>query len=434
MADYDIVILGAGSGGLGAAITASRAGKRVLLVEKFSRIGGTAAWAGVNCWEPGVCSSDLPHEIYNRLTKIHNAVGVYTFGRHCCKPVEGEPVFPGGESLIDPTKNYEDSLLGHANSDAEDVWKYRIANWHGVQFEPEAYGKVVQEMLDETGNCEILCDTEFMAVEHSAGSIKSVTLNSGQKITADYFIDSTGDICLARKAGCEVTVGLEASDVYGEPSAPPQHEKIVNGATHVYRITPKDTSGIDAIDSDIPETCWWSERFPVACFNQYPCGDYNVNMLPTISGLQAMKLSSDELLKETVRRIKAHWRNVQTTFEEFRNYRLKMIFPMVGIRETYRLVGRYVLTQHDLLAGLSSHKHDDIIAIADHAMDTHGYGGCNELDEPYGIPLRCLRPKEFNNLFVACRGASFSALGASSSRLSRTMMSLGEAAAKAALK
>lgn len=47
------------------------------------------------------------------------------------------------------------------------------------------------------------------------------------------------------------------------------------------------------------------------------------------------------------------------------------------------------------------------------------------------MPYRCLIPKGFTNLLVACRGASFSSIGASSCRLSRTMMTLGEAAGTA---
>jgi hypothetical protein len=50
------------------------------------------------------------------------------------------------------------------------------------------------------------------------------------------------------------------------------------------------------------------------------------------------------------------------------------------------------------------------------------------LREPYGVPYRCLLPKGINNLLVACRGASFSSIAASSCRLSRTMMALGHAA------
>ena len=61
-----------------------------------------------------------------------------------------------------------------------------------------------------------------------------------------------------------------------------------------------------------------------------------------------------------------------------------------------------------------------------------GTRGCWELHEPYEVPLRCLIVKGFANLMVASRVASFSSLGASSCRLSRTMMTLGQAAGTAA--
>jgi hypothetical protein len=68
-------------------------------------------------------------------------------------------------------------------------------------------------------------------------------------------------------------------------------------------------------------------------------------------------------------------------------------------------------------------------------MDTHGghARGISDLPEPYGIPYRCLIPKGQRNLLVACRAASFSSLAASSCRLSRTMMQLGQAAGTAAV-
>jgi hypothetical protein len=96
------------------------------------------------------------------------------------------------------------------------------------------------------------------------------------------------------------------------------------------------------------------------------------------------------------------------------------------------VVGECVLTERDLLAGLSGQEHADIIAIADHAVDLHGEGGgARELTEPYGVPFGCLVPRNTQNLLVASRASSFSSIAASSCRLSRTMMQLGQAAGTA---
>jgi hypothetical protein len=76
----------------------------------------------------------------------------------------------------------------------------------------------------------------------------------------------------------------------------------------------------------------------------------------------------------------------------------------------------------------------DIVTVADHALDRHGEGGgCPEVSEPYGVPFRCLVPKGWHNLLVAGRAAGFSSIAASSCRLTRTMMQLGQAAGTAAV-
>jgi len=92
-----------------------------------------------------------------------------------------------------------------------------------------------------------------------------------------------------------------------------------------------------------------------------------------------------------------------------------------------------VLTQNDLDAGISGQKHDDIICLADHPCDTHGghNKGMRPLREPYGVPFRCLVPRGMKNLLITCRASSFSSIAASSCRLSRTMMQLGQAAGTA---
>ena len=70
----DICVVGGGSGGIGAALAAARAGAQVILVEKQARLGGTSTLAYVNSWEPGPGCS-FAREIYDRLTKIPKALG-----------------------------------------------------------------------------------------------------------------------------------------------------------------------------------------------------------------------------------------------------------------------------------------------------------------------------------------------------------------------
>ncbi len=436
---FDLVVVGAGSGGFGAALAAAREGSRVLLIEKSDSLGGNAARGGVNNWEPGVGGTGIPFDLYKRLKRIPQAIGVYKFGRHFAwQRADEDPKFPGGELLIDPDRRYLDTLRRFGAPALAEAEAFRREHWHGVPFEPQAYASAMEHMLAETGRCTVWKNTAFADAQTGVGRIHSLATSDGRSVTAEFFIDATANIHLARHLGCGTSLGQEPRSLYDEPSAPRAPTDKLNGTTLIYRVSRlgKAAPAVDKLPEGIPAACWWSESFPIAAFTQYPNGDFNVNALPVMAGREAHELGFDRAYAECLRRIHAHWHHVQTVFSEFKAYHLTWIAPGLGMREGPRLVGRYVLTEHDLLNGLSKQTHDDLIAIADHARDTHGAdtgrAGTGELREPYGIPYRCLLPVEFDNLAVACRGASFSSMAASSCRLSRTMMQLGQAAGTAA--
>ncbi|HEO69938.1 MAG TPA: FAD-dependent oxidoreductase, partial [Candidatus Hydrogenedentes bacterium] len=71
---FDVVVVGAGSAGIGAALAASKQDLRVLLLEKTEHIGGNAVSSGVSMWEAGVGGTGIPFDIYKRLKTIPEAV------------------------------------------------------------------------------------------------------------------------------------------------------------------------------------------------------------------------------------------------------------------------------------------------------------------------------------------------------------------------
>ncbi|MEZ5415059.1 MAG: FAD-dependent oxidoreductase [Opitutaceae bacterium] len=429
---FDLVVIGAGSGGFGAAFAAARLGVKTLLLEKSDWLGGNATRCGVNTWETGVGGTGVPFDLYKRLKKIPQAVGIYTINRHICwaDPADG-PGFPGAELLIDPTKRYLDTLRQFGAPEDYGERVFRQTHWHGVPFEPAIYAAEMERMLAETGCCTVWRETAFTHVDVSDRRIRRLTLSNGETVTADFFIDATADILVAQAAGCATSLGREPRSLYDEPSAPREPTNQLNGATLIYRVTPTDRPGIEPLPDDIPQKCWWNDRFPGASCNQYPNGDFNINSLPTMPGREVVELGYKAAYAECLRRIKAHWHHTQTVFPEFQAYRMTWVAPGLGVREGPRLLGRHVLTEHDLDAGLTGQTHEDIITIADHCKDTHGadvHHRDRNLKQPYGVPFRCLLPREIDNLAVACRGASLSSIAASSCRLSRTMMQLGQAA------
>lgn len=422
---YDLVVIGAGSGGMGASIAAAQLGLRVCLLESSPDLGGNANRGGVNCWEPGTGGTGLPFEIYKRLKRIPQSVGIYTFGRH----QRDHPGFPGGEAKLDPTKRYADSLRRFTFPGEN-----RVEIQHGVPFEPVAYSRVLSDMLAETGNVAILLNSAVKEVEVDGRKISGLRLANDSVVRGAAYVDATASISVARLAGCDVAIGRESRETYGETGAPVEADDQINAVTQIYRVDPHyGAPAIEPLSDDISEACWWNEKFPSAVFNEYPGGGLNVNMLPTMEGREYLRLGCEAAKVECARRIRAHWHWVQSVLPEMQDYQMTWCAPALGVREGHRLIGRYILTQTDLDATLREQTHDDVICIADHAKDVHGEAHVSkELTFPYGVPYRCLLPKEFDNLLVACRGASFSSIAASSCRLSRTIMQLGQAAGTAA--
>ncbi len=426
---YGLIVVGIGSGGFGAALAAARQGLAVLCLEKADRIGGTAVRAGVSMWEPGAGGTGFPFEVYSRLKALPNAVGIYSFGRHISW--DGWGAFPGGEHIIDSKRRYADTLRRHPGPGKLADATFRKAQWHGVVFEPDIYERVLRKLLLETGRVTLRTETTFKKVEHDNGRIIALHLTTGERIAARFYVDATGDGALCEACGCEMMYGQESRGRFDEPSAPAAPNAQINGVTLIFRISQTEESKIEPLPRGVSARCWWG-KFPVMSAVQYPNGDYNCNMLPTMKGREFAQLGYANAYDECRRRVYAFWHHVQKQWPEFQRYRISWIAPALGLRETTRVVGEYILTENDLRTGLSGQNHSDVIAIADHALDRHGTGGgAEELPEPYGIPYRCLVAKGMTNVLVACRGASFSSIAASSCRLSRTMMQLGQAAGTA---
>lgn len=430
----DVAVIGGGSAGFAAAWSAAHLGSSVVLVEKQAMLGGTATLGGVNNWEPGLGGTGVPYRVYQRLSLLPQAAGVYRFDRHCAwkKPWE-KYTFPGGIVETDPCLTYAHTLLRHGPGMGNEAW-FR-EHCHGVIFEPDAMAATMLEMLNATGRCRVLLNNAFLSAKHAGGRVSEIALADGTTVRARIFIDATDGV-LCAQLGCDLMSGREAKAAFDEPGAPPEPVSRMNGATLVYRITPvgkKEPDLIEPLPQEVPEACWWQKNFPYAFVGVYPGGDRFVNMLPTMRGEEYLQLGPEKAYAECARRVRAHWHWCQANFDEFRRFRLKLIFPVMGIRESRRVRGEYVLNQNDLIDGVTRQKHGDLITLADHPMDNHGGGGPGgELRGPYGIPYRCLLPLKTENVLIAGRAASFSAIAASSCRLSRTMMQLGEAAGVAA--
>jgi len=415
--ETDVCIVGAGSGGYSAAIAAARAGAECVLVERLDQIGGTSTAAYVCNWEPG-CADSLAREIYDRLSKLPDAVAIV----RDYNPDRSQGPF--GLWLPDPQGTYDETLKRSGNPRSK---------WRAMVFEPQALNQVVSAMLAETGKCRTLLRTTFVEVETDGPRLVAIRANgedgTSYRIRARVFIDATGGAHVCRAAGYETMLGSESKARFGEEFAPDEPGTTLNAISLCYRIRPSDQP-VRQAPPDPPVKRWPRS----AHVSGLACGDRILNPLATVPGRALIDLGYDECMARCKQLVQAQWHRFQE-YPAFAQFEFHSFAPMLGIRESYRVVGQYVLTQQDLQAALEGQSHPDLIAVADHSMDVHGSGSRRvhgELKAPYGVPYRCLIPKGSVNLLVACRGASFSHIAASSCRLSRTILQLGRAAGTAA--
>jgi len=400
-----VCVIGGGSGGMGAALAAARAGARVVLLEQESILGGTSTNAWVHTWEPVSGADGIPRDLYEMMKA--DPMGV----------------------------TYPDYASGAPRRGGR-----------GLPFEPRALNFAARCAMEATRRCRVLLATTFFRArvrDHSITAVEAWFAGKRLLIEADTFIDCTadGDVCV--DAGCEYRMGEDPKSLYGEPTAPEKAEMSLNGLTLCYRITDTGIKQKPYLPKDIPEgICRKGVHIVVL-----PNGDHLLNPVGMIDGNAVLHWEYSKLMHEGYRRVLEHFYWLQrlgaddgsrwTRFVRGKGYgtwAIAGVAPRIGVRETRRILGEYVLTEHDCQAGLKGQTHPDIIAISDHAVDIHGRKGrlYEVPNGPYGVPFRCLLPAGMKNLMIASRAASFSHIAASSCRLCRTMTTLGQAAGTAA--
>lgn len=398
-----VCVIGAGSGGIGAALSAARAGAQVVLLERESVLGGTSTCAWVCVWQPVMGGAGIPRDLYTAMSED-----------------------PLGTTGVDYAKSCMAGRMAAGK---------RLEKCPGLVYEPRALDYAAAEMFESTGRCQTLLGATFCGARVQGDAIKSVEAwFAGRRLTveADVFIDSTADGDLCADAGCEFHMGEDPQSRYGEPTAPERAETALNALTLCYRITDTGVAQKPYLPKGVEPGCCSRG----ACYTRMPNGDVVVNVVGMLNGNAILALDQARLMREARRRVYAHFHALQTQPPDERRWdtwTIAGMAPRLGVRETRRVLGDYVLNENDCQAGLARQKHADVIAIADHAIDLHGRKGrWYRLDGPYGIPYRCLLPRGVRNLMIASRSASFSHIAASSCRLQRTMIMLGQAAGNAA--
>ncbi len=185
---HDIVIYGATSGGIAAAIQSSRLGKSVLLIEPTQRIGGlTTGGLGQTDIGNKQAIGGISREFYQNIRKYYDNPSRWQWQKR-------SEYVDGGQTR---TQAGEDAM-----------WT----------FEPSAALAVYEQMIaDET--IELVRGAQLdreNGVKKEGTRITQITTEGGNTYAGKMFIDATYEGDLMAAAGAAYFVGREANDVYGE--------------------------------------------------------------------------------------------------------------------------------------------------------------------------------------------------------------------------
>ncbi len=423
--NYDVVVVGAGSAGVTAALAAARNGARTLLLESGPMVGGELI-------------SGLP------IDGALNARGEWIVG-----------------GIMRDLLEKSGELGGYVGP----VFDWRL-NW-GVCFDPEILKIVLIEELAKQGVTTLLYTLaeDVVMKDNRLEGIIAVNKNGRTLITADVFIDCSGDGDLAITAGADFKQGGAAGET--QP------------VSLVFRLGNVDYTEYLSFMRDNPDQFILAEN-PIITRSRAECAAAVADEGLPFSVLDASgklmnaaieegrmfettavymwptSLQRREVGLNTTRVAKIDATNMDalstalstlttqvrqcTTFLQndipgFGDSHISGVAPRVGIRETRRIVGEYELSTDDVLEGRKS---DHGIAKGAHHVDLHGSGRDQERipvrdGRSYDIPFECLIPKRLSNVLVAGRCFSSSREANGSARVMGPCMAMGEAAGTAAV-
>ena len=300
-----------------------------------------------------------------------------------------------------------------------------------VNYDPELFKFVSERMALEAG-VRLLYHTLVVDVlwETPGTGLKGVLVEnkSGRSaILAPLIVDTSGDADVAARAGVEFEYGdgrggaqamTTVIRVDNVVTGPPLHEAIRGLRERL--VAARDSGG------------YGFSRVDPVVFPALPEGVVSVNLV-SVRGLKATDaadLTAAEI--EGRRQAFEYLRALRDLVPGFENARLIALSPQIGVRETRRILGEYVLTGEDVVAGT---KFVDGIGLGAWPVEVHNpetgridWRYIAKEDECYSIPFSCLVPKQLENLLVAGRCASTAHVAQASTRVIPQAMAMGEAA------
>jgi hypothetical protein len=396
--DADVVVCGAGSAGLGAALAAARAGATVALVERWPFFGGnaTAASLGSICglYVKGAggfefLSGSIPREWADALSSSGWGLGPIPY-----KETAVMPYVPWGykrvadamiqrEPAITPLLH---SFISGVVMSGRAIEAVVIATKQG----PKAVrGRV---FVDATGDADV--------VFHAGGTWDMGEPGRLQYPSMQFYVQNV-DLQEAMRAG----LGLLTEKIH-EAFAEKTYDLTRNGGAVIPTMREGEIVGamtrISKDDGDPPDAT-------------------------DVVQLTAAELRGRAVAEEAARFLKAELPGFASSY-------IQDTATTLGVRETRHAIGDHVLTFEEAVACA---KHPDGIAASAWPFEFHTEGADTRWEflpdgDWFEIPLRSLVAKDLDNVLVAGRCISATHEALASSRVTGTCMAIGEAAGVAA--
>ena len=390
-AAYDVVVVGGGPAGIGAALASATNGAKTLLLEARSFFGGIAA---VAMWMP-----------VNRIT------------------LNGES--RGGVHDLFVAK------IKSLGADAHTEGRNNAIDGDNLDIHPQYLRLAVFELLEECG-CDYRLYSPVTGVLMDGDKVTGVvatTKNGLQEFPAKVVIDASGDGDVAYLSGAEMVEGREEDGRHMPVSLVFALANVDEEPFYDYMSTSKESflaTIKTAADEGYATAAWYSfDRTTMP-------GVVNVNNgamveIGNIDGTDARDLTIAERMGiqvavDFVKLARA------SKIPGLENCQLMTTGATVGVRDTRRIVGEYVLTVEDARTGP---EFEDVVARKYGAIDANQLF-IGPMKSGFAYPYRCLIPKRIENLLVAGRCGSATFLGHAAGKSMGNMMALGQAAGVAA--
>ena len=389
---YDVVVVGGGFSGCGAALAAAEEGRSVLLLEASNALGGAANVNLVNPFMPFYSKVDGETQLYSQ--------GIF---QRITDEMAQMGAFLGKKTVLD-NKAFNEEIL-----------------------------KLLLNRMMERAGVTLLFHAYLCGADYSEGKLRSVTVatKSGNlDFEADCFVDATGDADLAALAGCPFRLG-RSSDGLCQPM------------TLCFRLANVDVEKFKEEKPLInPLYNKWQEEGRIKNIRENVLVfHYPVDGILHFNTTRVVRLDPTNVFDVTRAEIEAREQVfemvefLRENFECFRNSELISTAASIGVRESRMIDGAYLLTEEDLKACV---RFEDSIALGNYDIDIHnpsGSGTSHYYFAPgtyYTIPYRCLVPKGITNLLVTGRCISVTHEAQASIRIMPIVCCLGEAAGCAA--